>query len=106
MCPGRRYNRANAMEAVTSGHADLICFGRWHLANPDFVRRLALDAPLNKCDRATFYSELASIRKRRAKHDVFIGAAKPYFIHRELWDNAAACVWAGRRGKAATHRPA
>ena len=52
-------------QALTSEHADLICFGRWHLANPDFVRRLALDAPLNDYDRATFYSECGEGKRRR-----------------------------------------
>ena len=51
------YNRANAIAALEEGHADLVCFGRAHLANPDFVKRLALDAPLNKYDRTTFYTQ-------------------------------------------------
>jgi len=51
------YQRENAMEALETGHADLICFGRWHLANPDFVKRMAIEgAPLNKYNRDTFYS--------------------------------------------------
>ncbi|KAG7675009.1 hypothetical protein KSW81_002518 [Nannochloris sp. 'desiccata'] len=51
------YQRENAMEAIETGHADLVCFGRWHLANPDFVKRLAIEgAPLNKYNRDTFYS--------------------------------------------------
>jgi 2,4-dienoyl-CoA reductase-like NADH-dependent reductase (Old Yellow Enzyme family) len=51
------YNRANAMEAVATGHADLVAFGRSHLANPDFVKRIALDAPMNPYDRSTFYTQ-------------------------------------------------
>lgn len=50
------YQRQNAIEAIENGSADLIAFGRWALANPDFVKRLALDAPLNKYNRDTFYS--------------------------------------------------
>lgn len=44
-------------QAIKDGHADAIAFGRWHLANPDFVRRAKLGAPLNKYDRATFYTQ-------------------------------------------------
>ena len=35
--------------------ADLVCFGRIFIANPDLTRRLREDAPLNTPDRATFY---------------------------------------------------
>ncbi|MHA7154789.1 alkene reductase [Arthrobacter sp. TMN-50] len=35
--------------------ADLIAFGRMFIANPDFVERLATDAPLNEADGSTFY---------------------------------------------------
>lgn len=51
------YTPENAPDAIASGHTDLIAFGRWHLANPDFVKRVALGAPLNKYDRATFYTQ-------------------------------------------------
>lgn len=51
------YTRDSGMKAIENGDADLIAFGRWHLANPDFVKRLILDAPLNKYDRPTFYSQ-------------------------------------------------
>lgn len=51
------YSPENAPEAVATGHADLIAFGRHYLANPDFVKRLALGAPLNKYDRDTFYTQ-------------------------------------------------
>jgi N-ethylmaleimide reductase len=36
-----------AMDAVASGAADLVSFGRPFIANPDLVERLAADAPLN-----------------------------------------------------------
>ena len=42
------YDRAMAMDAVTSGRADLVSFGRLYIANPDLVERLSRDAPLNK----------------------------------------------------------
>ncbi len=41
------YNRKMAMEAVSQGHADLVSFGRLFMANPDLVRRLTEDTPLN-----------------------------------------------------------
>jgi len=44
-----------ALEAVASGRADLVSFGRPFIANPDLVRRLRVDAPLNKLDQATLY---------------------------------------------------
>jgi len=49
------YNRQLAIDAVESGAADLIAFGRAFLANPDLVGRLEKDAPLNEPDQATFY---------------------------------------------------
>ncbi|TPX61785.1 hypothetical protein SpCBS45565_g07153 [Spizellomyces sp. 'palustris'] len=50
------YLKENADEAIQSGYADLVAFGRWYLANPDFVERLRKDLPLNKYHRPTFYS--------------------------------------------------
>ena len=49
------YDRAMALEAVASGAADLVAFGRPFIANPDLVERLQRDAPLNQGDRATYY---------------------------------------------------
>jgi N-ethylmaleimide reductase len=42
------YTRELAIEAIASGHADLVAFGRAFLANPDLVERLRIDAPLNE----------------------------------------------------------
>ena len=42
------YSNAMAQEAVTSGHADLVSCGRPALCNPDLVRRLKENAPLNE----------------------------------------------------------
>jgi N-ethylmaleimide reductase len=42
------YARETAMEAVASGHADLVAFGRPFISNPDLVRRLRESAPLNE----------------------------------------------------------
>ncbi|MDQ0423473.1 N-ethylmaleimide reductase [Peteryoungia aggregata LMG 23059] len=49
------YDRASAIEAVESGYADLVAFGRPFIANPDLVRRLKEDAPLNPLEPATLY---------------------------------------------------
>ncbi len=49
------YDRALAMTAVESGRADLVCFGRPFISNPDLVRRLKEDAPLNDLDADTLY---------------------------------------------------
>jgi N-ethylmaleimide reductase len=49
------YDRGMATDAVASGRADLVAFGRLFIANPDLVERLRVNAPLNEPDRATFY---------------------------------------------------
>ncbi len=49
------YDRAMAIEAVESGRADAVAFGKLALANPDLVERLRRNAPLNEPDKATFY---------------------------------------------------
>ncbi|MPS29847.1 alkene reductase [Pigmentiphaga sp.] len=49
------YDRAAAEQAVESGAADLVAFGKLFIANPDLVRRLRERAPLNAPDNATFY---------------------------------------------------
>ncbi|AVR87981.1 alkene reductase [Thauera aromatica] len=41
------YRRAEAIDAVAGGRADLVAFGRSFICNPDLVRRLREDAPLN-----------------------------------------------------------
>ncbi|KAL8139737.1 hypothetical protein V2J09_005758 [Rumex salicifolius] len=49
------YTRQDGNEAVENGRADLVAYGRWFISNPDLPRRFALDAPLNKYHRETFY---------------------------------------------------
>jgi N-ethylmaleimide reductase len=49
------YDRAAAIEAVESGYADVVAFGRPFIANPDLVRRLKEDAAWNELDPATLY---------------------------------------------------
>jgi len=48
------YDNAMAEQAVKDG-ADLVAFGKPFIANPDLVKRLRTNAPLNKPDQATFY---------------------------------------------------
>ncbi|EEY67661.1 12-oxophytodienoate reductase, putative [Phytophthora infestans T30-4] len=50
------YNRKLAIEAVESGDADLVAIGRYFISNPDLVKRLEIDAPLNPYDSKTFYA--------------------------------------------------
>ena len=50
------YDRAMAIEAVSSGRADLVAFGRAFIANPDLVERLRDNTALNSMmDAATVY---------------------------------------------------
>lgn len=49
------YDKALAEAALEAGDADLVAFGRPFVANPDLVRRYALDAPLNELNPATLY---------------------------------------------------
>lgn len=49
------YTRDMAMEAVASGKADAVSFGRPYLANPDLVQRLQAGAPWNAPNPKTFY---------------------------------------------------
>lgn len=49
------YDYALANEAISSGYADLVAFGKPFIANPDLVTRLAQQLPLNQPDPSTFY---------------------------------------------------
>ncbi|MEM1043180.1 MAG: alkene reductase [Bacteroidota bacterium] len=54
------YDREEGEQALADGRADLICYGRPYLANPDLPLRFAaqaagLDAPLNEPNSDTFY---------------------------------------------------
>ncbi|OVA08072.1 NADH:flavin oxidoreductase/NADH oxidase [Macleaya cordata] len=42
-------------KAIDENRADLVAFGRLFLANPDLPKRFAVNAPLNKYNRDTFY---------------------------------------------------
>ncbi|KAL5559817.1 hypothetical protein UlMin_036028 [Ulmus minor] len=50
------YDREDGNKAVAENRADLVAYGRLFLANPDLPRRFELNAPLNKYNRATFYT--------------------------------------------------
>jgi len=49
------YDAELAREAVASGRADIVAFGRLYIANPDLVTRLRDGIALNEPDRTTFY---------------------------------------------------
>ncbi|KAL1355532.1 hypothetical protein AAHE18_05G120600 [Arachis hypogaea] len=49
------YDREDGIKAIAEHRADLVAYGRWFLANPDLPKRFALNAPLNKYNRQTFY---------------------------------------------------
>ncbi|OZI46571.1 alkene reductase [Bordetella genomosp. 5] len=49
------YDGKLAEEAVASGDADLVAFGKAYIANPDLVERLRQKAGLNEADKSTFY---------------------------------------------------
>ena len=53
------YTLEMAIEAVSSGYADLVAFGKLFLANPDLVERFKRQGPLNEPDSATFYGGAA-----------------------------------------------
>jgi N-ethylmaleimide reductase len=50
------YTREMAIDAVESGRADAVAFGRAYIANPDLVQRLKLNAPFNTPNPQTFYA--------------------------------------------------
>jgi N-ethylmaleimide reductase len=49
------YIKDSAEQAVESGYADAVAFGKLFIANPDLVERFKDGAPLNEPDKATFY---------------------------------------------------
>ena len=50
----------DAWRRIAGGHADAISIGRLFIANPDLVRRIAINAPLNPGDPPTYYAGGAS----------------------------------------------
>ena len=51
----QNFTTAAAETALAAGEADAVSWGKLFIANPDLPRRLALGAPLNTPDTATFY---------------------------------------------------
>lgn len=51
-----RFTKESAEQALQSGEADAVAFGRLFIANPDLPVRLATGAPLNEPDPTTFYA--------------------------------------------------
>lgn len=49
------FDKLQAEKALAAGRADLIAFGKPFIANPDFVIRLFLDAPLAPLNQDTLY---------------------------------------------------
>ena len=49
------YTRSMALEAVASGAADMVAFGKLYISNPDLVSRLRLNAPLADLNGDTLY---------------------------------------------------
>ena len=53
------YTPAMAEDAVRSGRADLVAFGKLFISNPDLVERIRANAPLNEWNQKTFYGGAA-----------------------------------------------
>jgi 2,4-dienoyl-CoA reductase-like NADH-dependent reductase (Old Yellow Enzyme family) len=52
-----KFSRESAQQVLNAGEADAVAWGQLFIANPDLPRRFELDAPLNKPNPSTFYSE-------------------------------------------------
>lgn len=49
------FTRDSAQQVIAAGEADAVSFGKDYISNPDLVRRLQLNAPLNPYDANSFY---------------------------------------------------
>jgi N-ethylmaleimide reductase len=49
------FDKASASQAIESGHADLVSYGKAFIGNPDLVRRLREDLPLSDSVPETYY---------------------------------------------------
>ena len=49
------FDKTSADSAIESGQADLVAFGKPFIGNPDLVRRLREDLPLNESIPETYY---------------------------------------------------
>ncbi|RWX81313.1 alkene reductase [Neorhizobium lilium] len=50
------YDRETAEEAVATGYADAVSFGRLYISNPDLPERFRVGASLNEPDISTYYT--------------------------------------------------
>lgn len=51
-----KFDKEQAESAIAASKADAVAFGKSFIANPDLVRRLGENAPLNAWDTTTFYA--------------------------------------------------
>ena len=51
------FSADTAREAIRSGSADAVAFGKSAIANPDLVERFRINAPLNPPEPTTFYAD-------------------------------------------------
>jgi N-ethylmaleimide reductase len=51
------YDKIKGNKVIKSGKADLVSFGKSFIANPDLVKRLAIDAPFNEIEMKTLYGQ-------------------------------------------------
>lgn len=49
------YNRQRAIDATSSGHADMIAFGKLFIGNPDLAERLRANAPLFEAPESSYF---------------------------------------------------
>ena len=52
-----KLTKDRAEELIEKGHADAVAFGLNYIANPDLVKRLKENAPINQVDFGTLYAE-------------------------------------------------
>ncbi|WP_373479857.1 hypothetical protein [Geminocystis sp.] len=51
------HDKAKTNEVIAAGKANLVSFGKPFIANPDLVKRLEIDAPLNQPNSKTIYGQ-------------------------------------------------
>ncbi|MCO5547807.1 hypothetical protein L7F22_001259 [Adiantum nelumboides] len=76
------FTRETGMEAIRSGAADLVSYGRLFISNPDLPLRFAIGAKLNAYDRSTFYT-----------HDQYVG----YLDYTKLNSKEVTQGWSNKR---------
>eukprot|EP00249_Psilotum_nudum_P011563 c23243_g1_i2 orf=218-1429(+) len=50
------YTKESGIQAIQTGYADLVAYGRLFISNPDLPKRFAMNLDLNKYDQSTFYT--------------------------------------------------